>query len=286
MRRERYTKREIEEIKKRAALFKIKNFWRLPCLWRGHKVASRNPDSKVRNMSTITTCFPLSSGRWVYLVYAYPLSIIHRLLAGLLEWATEKYCIKVVNPKKWKEAFIKNSFIPIIPVDIGNVVAMPYISNGNLLDILTGKIGSYSFAKKQEMLIKAVMVINGMHAKDIVWGELTVYNIIRAQGGEIIICDTETVYYRGSLTERKASDLFDFICSACGSISGLHPEKIDSLIEIIWRAYADCSVKENLRKRCGRKTTFFHRLCSLYTKFRLVCAPELYEGIKNKIHSL
>lgn len=286
MKKEKYTERELREIKKRAILFKIKNFWRLPSLWRGHRVANRNPRAKVRNMSTITTCFPLSSGKWVYLVYAYPLSIIHRILDGLAKWATEKYCIKVVSLKKWKEAFVKNSFIPIIPVDIKNVVAMPYIENENLFDVLTGRVGSYSFAEKEAMIKKAVRVINDMHAKDVVWGELIVHNMIRSQEGEIVICDTETVYYRGSLTEQKASDLLDFICSACGSVSRLHPEKIDSLLRVIWREYLDHSAKEHLKERCRRKRTLLHRLCFLYTMVRLVCTPELYERIKNKIHSL
>lgn len=283
MKKEKYTERELKEIKKRAVLFKVKNFWRLPSLWRGHRVANRNPESKVRNMSTITTCFPLSSGKWVYLVYAYPLSIIHRLLDGLAKWATEKYCIKAVTPKKWKEAFVKNSFIPIIPVDIKNVVAMPYIENENLFDVLTGRIGNYSFIEKEAMVRKAVRIINDMHAKDIVWGELIVHNMIRSNGGEVILCDTETVYYRGSLTEQKASDWLDFICSTCGSMAGLHSEKINHLISLIVDQMKDDVVKQYLKERCSKKRTLFHKLLFIYTRERLKCSPKLFEKIKEEI---
>jgi len=283
MKKEKYTERELKEIKKRVVLFKIKNFWRLPSLWRGHKVANRNPRAKVRNMSTITTCFPLSSGKWVYLVYAYPLSIIHRFLDGLAKWATEKYCIKVVSPKKWKEAFVSNSFIPIIPVDIKNVVAMPYIENENLFDILTGKIGNYSYVKKEKMIRMAVEIINEMHSRNVVWGELIVHNMIKSQEGEIVICDTETVYYKGDLIEQKVSDWLDFICSTCGSISQLHPEKVSHLIYLIMDQIQDDFVKQYLKERCGKKRTLLHRLLFVYTLERLKCSPRLYERVKEEI---
>lgn len=283
MKEEKYTERELLEIKQKAVLFKRKNLFRLPALIRGNKVASRNPESKIRNYSTITNCFPLSTGRWVYLIYAYPLSIIHRILDGLAKWATEKYCVKAVTPKKWREAFIKNSFIPIIPVDVSNAVAMPYIENENLYDILAGRIGEYSFQEKEAMIREAVRIINDMHARNVVWGELIVPNMIRSQEGEIIICDTETVYYRGSLTEQKSSDLLDFICSACGSILRLHPEKIDLITEVIWRAYSDHSVKQCLAERCRKRITLLHRLFFLYTMARLACSPKLYNRIKDWI---
>lgn len=249
-------------------------------------MANRNPDSKVRNMSTITTCFPLSSGKWVYLVYAYPLSIIHRVLDGLAKWATEKYCIKAVSLKKWKEAFVKNSFIPIIPVNIKNVVAMPYIENGNFFDILTGKIGNYSFVEKERMIKMAVEIINEMHSRNVVWGELIVHNIIRSQDGKIIICDTETVYYRGSLTEQKVSDWLDFICSTCGSMVRLYPEKVSYLIRLIMDQIQDGFVKQCLKERCSKKRTLLHKLFFVYTLERLKCSPWLYERVKKEIHQL
>lgn len=283
MKKEKYTKQELKEIRKRAETFKRRNLLRLPCIIRGNKVASRNPDSKIRNYSTITECFPLSTGKWVYLVYAYPLSIIHRLLDGLAKWATEKYCIKALTPKKWSEAFTKNSFIPIIPVNIPNAVAMPYIENENLFDILAGRVGNYTFLEKESMIKEAVKIINKMHAKDTVWGELIVHNIIRSQEGEIIICDTETVYYRGSLTERKASDYLDFICSAGGSISKLHAEKIDYLVQIILEQIQDDSVRQDLKERCRKKRTWLHRLFFIYTMARLACPPKLYDRIKTNV---
>lgn len=247
-------------------------------------MANRNPKSKIRNMSTITTCFLLGGGKWVYLVYAYPLSIIHRLLDGLAKWATEKYCIKAVTPKKWKEAFVKNSFIPIIPVDIKNVVAMPYIENENLFDVLTGRIGSYSFAEKEAMIRETVRIINEMHGRGVVWGELIVHNMIRSQNEEVIICDTETAYYRGTLTEQKASDWLDFICSSCGSMAKLHPEIVDQLLQIIVGQIQDSAVRQCLKEKCGRRRTWLHKLFFIYTMVRLICLPKLYDRIKTEIY--
>lgn len=283
---ERYTEGELKEIRRNAIWFKIKNFWRLPGFIRGRKVASRNPDSKVRNYSTVTACFPLSTGKWVYLVYAHPLSIIHRIFDGLAKCATEKYCVKTLSFRRWKESFSKNSFIPIIPIDIPNVVAMPYVENENLFDILTGKVGKYSFSEKEEMIKKAVGVINDMHAKDVVWGELIVHNMIRSQSGEIILCDTETVYYRGSLVEQKASDWLDFICSVVGSIAKLHPEKVDYLVKGLVSQVRDELVRLCLKERCAKNRTWLHQLFFFYTWGRLVCPPKLYDYIKREINSL
>lgn len=285
MDKEEYTEEELREITKKAELFKEKNLFRLPCIFRGNKVASRNPESQIRNFSTITECFLLSTGRWVYLVHAYPLSVVHRLLDGLAKWATEKYCIKRVNPRKWKEAFIKNSFIPIIQTSISNVVAMSYIENENLSDILTAKVGRYNFLEKETMIREAALLINEMHDKEIVWGELNAPNMIRSKEGKIIICDTETVYYRGSLIEQKVSDWLDFICSVCGSIAKVHPGKTDYLIQIIANQIQDNRVRQSLKERCRKKRTWLHRLFFLYTQVRLTCPPKLYDRIKEKINS-
>lgn len=283
---EEYTKEELDEIRRIVKRFRRRNFFRLPCIIMGHKVASRNPESKVRNYSTITGCFPLSTGRWIYLVYAYPSSVIHRILDGFVKWATEKYCIKVISPRKWREAFIKNSFIPIIPVDFPDVVVMPYIENENLFDILTGRIGGYTFLEKEVMIRQAVRIINEMHAKGVVWGELIVGNIIRTKNGEIILCDTETAYYRGTLTEQKASDWLDFVCSVCGSITKLHSGKIDYLVSIILDGIEDDSVKQCLKEKCAKRRTLLHQLFFIYTMVRLTCPPKLYNLIKSEIHSL
>lgn len=285
MDKETYSQRELKEIREEARSFKRRNFFRLPCIVVGNKVASRNPDSKIRNYSTITECFSLSTGKWIYLIYAYPFSIVHRLLDGLAKWATRKYCIKIVSPKKWKKAFVKDSFIPVIPIEVSNVVAMPYIENENLFDILAGRIGDYCFLDKEAMIMQAVEIINKMHTEDIVWGELVTQNMIRSEDGKIIICDTETVYYRGSLVEQKASDWFDFICSACGSMANLHPEKVDYLILMILNQIQDVSVKYSLRQKCEEKKTWLHRLFFLHTQVRLTCSSKLYGWIKEKIHS-
>lgn len=283
MKEEKYTERELREVAEWARILKRRNFFKLPCIIRGNKVASRNPDSKIRNYSTITGCFSLSTGKWVYLIYAYPLSIVHRFLDIFTKWATEKYCIKALTPKKWYEAFIRNSFIPVIPTNIPSIVAMPYIENENLFDILAGQVGNYTFSEKESMLKKAVKIINEMHAKDTVWGELIVQNMIRSQKKEIIICDTETFYYRGSLIERKASDYLDFICSVCGSISKLHPEKINHLILGILEQIQDNSVRQGLKEMCRKKRTWLHRLFFIYTTVRLSCPPKLYDRIKTNI---
>ena len=285
MSEQRYTEKELKEIEARARLFKKRNLFRLPCIIKGNKVASRNPNSKIRNFSTITECFSLSTAKWVYLVYAYPFSIVHRLLDGFCKWATEKYCIKIVSPKRWKQAFIRDSFIPIIPITLSNIVAMPYIENENLFDILAGRIGNYDFSEKEKMIMQAVEIINRMHVKDVAWGELIVQNMIRSEEGEIIICDTETVYYHGSLMEQKASDWLDFICSVCGSMARFHPEKVDHLIQTVLNQIRDESVGQSLKERCGKKKTWLHCLFFAHTRVRLACLPKFYDQVKKKIHS-
>lgn len=283
MEREKYTLRELEEIKKRAIWFKVKNFWRFSITYIGHKVASRNPDLKVRNFSTITTCFQLSTGKWIFLVYNYPLSVIHRIQDAFAKWATEKYCIKVMNRKEWKEIFIRKSFISIIPLDVRNVVAMPYIENQNLFHILIGRIGNYSFAEKEGMVKEVVRIINDMHRRGIVWGELITQNMVRSQEGRIILCDTETVYYRGSLIEQKVLDWQDFICSAVGSLSWLHPEKVSYLVRFIVNQIQDEEVRQCLKKKCRKKRTLLHRIFFFSIIARLACTPKLYKRIRAEI---
>lgn len=133
------------------------------------------------------------------------------------------------------------------------------------------------------MLNEAVRIINEMHAKGIVWGELIVKNMIRATDGEIIICDTETVYYRGSLVERKASDWLDFICSACGAIAKLHSEEIDGFILAVLERIEDNDVKQCLKEKCERKITRLHRLFSICDLVRLDCPPSLYGRVRSII---
>ncbi|MDD5043808.1 MAG: hypothetical protein PHD51_04095 [Patescibacteria group bacterium] len=281
---ENYTLEEIEEIEKSAIKFKKGNFFRLPCILRGNKVASRNPESQVENYSTITDCFPLSSGKWIFLVYAYPLSIIHRLLDGLAKWATEKYCIKSLTPKKWQQAFIKNSFIPIINIQMPNVIAMPYVDNENLFDVLSDRIPKYHFEEKRGMIKKACLVINEMHGRNIMWGELIAPNMIYTSHGEIIICDTETQYYRGNIIEQKSSDWLDFICSTCGAMVKAYGEIVVAPIieDIVWRI-KNRKVANHLKIRCQKKRTWLHRLFSAYTAERLACPPKLYDNIKRII---
>ncbi len=276
-------KEEIEEIKKEAHRFKINNLFRLPCIFKGNKVASRNLDSKITNFSTITKCFSLSTGKWIYLVYAYPFSVIHRFLDGVAKWATGKYCIKEISRKKWEQEFVRNSFIPIIPVGIPNLVAMPYIENENLFDILAGRIGSYTFSQKKSMIMQAIKIIKEMHVRGTVWGELIVQNMIRAEDGEVIICDTETRYYKESLSEQKASDWLDFICSAAGSVNRLHSEEIDNLVCDIMNEIQEDDVRKALKNKCQKKVSWLHKLFFAHTKVRLACPKDIYDSFRKKI---
>jgi len=133
------------------------------------------------------------------------------------------------------------------------------------------------------MLDEAVRIINEMHAKGIVWGELIVKNMIRATDGKVIICDTETVYYRGSLVERKASDWLDFICSVCGAIIKLHPEEIDGFIRNVLEGIKDDDTKQCLREKCGKESTWLHKLLSVCDQVRLDCLRWLYDRIRSTI---
>jgi len=283
-----YTLEELKEIKSAAIKFKKRSFFRLPGLLFGNKVAHRNPQAKIRNYSTITMCFRLSTGKWIYLIYAYPLSVIHRIFDTICKWATEKYCVKTISLKKWQQVFTRNSFIPTIPIGVKNLIAMPYIENENFFDLLAGRIGKHSFDEKFQLINNAVRTINEMHAKGITWAELLVHNMIYSLSDKkIILCDTETRYYRSiTLVYQKASDWHDFIFSACGSSSKVHPEKVSFLAGLIFGQITDISVRSALKEICRKKKTLLHWAFFTYDWSRLSCSPMLYNQIKKTIVSL
>lgn len=275
-----YVNSELREIKKEIGQFKRRNWFRLPCLFHGNKVASNNPESMIGNFSTITETFQTSEGRWVYIIYAYPLSVIHRVLDTLMKYLTQKYCTKTISPSKWKKAFTERSLIPVMQQDDPSVVVLPYIDGENFRDILAGFAGRYTLAKKEDLIRASVAFINNLHATNIVWGELIVANMMRSKKGEIILCDTETTYYRGTIVEQKASDWLDFICSCCGDLRRAHPGTESRVVNIVMDGIANEAVKSCLKNMCHKKRSFSHVLFSPYTTARLSTPPWLYKKIK------
>lgn len=281
-----YNAQEMQEIVAMARQFRHNNLLRLPCLFHGNHVANRNPESKIVNWSTITMCSELSTGKWVYLIYAYPLSVVHRIMDGMMKGCTEKYCAKIISSRRWKDAFVSDSFIPVIPIPFDDVVALPYIDNVNFADILMGRVGGYDFFAKMAMLRTAAEQIAAMHAKGIVWGELIVQNMLRSEpDGEIVICDTETKYYRGTLAQQKASDWLDFICSAVGCLEKSE-EKMPpfSVVYELVQFIKDDQVKRELKAMCAKPRDIIHIVTAGYTTVRLSCPPTLYKEVKREIN--
>jgi hypothetical protein len=274
---------QIQEIRREALRFRKEVCWIGPRILTGHPVAHAHPDkSRVVNFSTATRLVTVSSGFRAFLLYRYPFSWIHSILDNLQRALTGKQAIKPFRRRRWQKIVEENSLIPIIHIDVPGIIALPYIPNWNLRDILHHRIVNLSSDEVQNILNKVCQKLNSYHQTGRVWGETDVQNIIVTDDGtgEPILCDSEVRYYPWvPLEQRKASDWFDFIFSACGSIE--HTDiSCGELAQKLLTKIADDRTKKLLIEQCkSRKTILRPRSFWRATSGRLGCSAERYQAI-------
>jgi len=128
---------EVDHLRVSAEIFKERTVFVLPSIWRGRPVAHANPKlSQIRNFSTITKLVTTPSGIQVFLIRRYPLSWIHSLTDNLQRWMNGRGGFKPIRTSVWQKRFEQKSLIPVIKLGIKGVVALPYVPNYNMHDLL------------------------------------------------------------------------------------------------------------------------------------------------------
>ncbi|OGY92926.1 MAG: hypothetical protein A3B31_03560 [Candidatus Komeilibacteria bacterium RIFCSPLOWO2_01_FULL_53_11] len=249
-----------------------------PCIASGNLVAHEFPDrSKVRNFSTITRLVTLANGLKIFLIYRYPRSWIHSVTDNLLSrWPGGIPATKPFRLSTWKAIFKAKSRIQVIDLEpFVPVVAMPYIPNFNLWDVLQNDAGRLGWPQKMKALQNCCVQINEMHDAGTTWGQLIVHNIIlHEQTLEPSICDTEVTYWkRVPLHRQRMFDWFQFIFSAAGSYrdpSGDQTKtaKVQEEIARELMSYIkDADVRKALIAYCRK-----WRLCGQLSLLQLICS--------------
>ncbi|MEK7584292.1 MAG: hypothetical protein AAB490_03535 [Patescibacteria group bacterium] len=249
-----------------------------PCIASGNLVAHEFPErSKVRNFSTITRLATLADGMKIFMIYRYPRSWIHSVTDNLLaRWPGGIPATKPFRLSTWKGIFKAKSRIEVYDLEpFVPVVAMPYIPNFNLWDVLQNDAGTIGWPAKMKALQDCCTQINEMHDVGTTWGQLIVHNIIlHEQSLEPSVCDTEVQYWRRVPQMRmEMFDWFQFIFSAAGSYrdpSG-NAAKTAKVQEEIARELVgyikDTDVRSELLAYCRK-----WRLCGQLSLLQLICS--------------
>jgi len=274
------TPKEQDELKIITAHIEERKKFALPALLHGNMTAVEY-DGKIGNFSTWTSIQTLQSGRKVFVIYNYPLSIIHRFLDNMMKGMTNTK-VKKSASGHWAETFIERSNIPVLWSDHKRLVVLPYIPNINLYDLFANNHeiadwGECQWAKeitveqKLEIIREIIEELKKIHKAGKTWGETILPNMIRSQEGKVIICDPETQYdAHVSLTEQKARDLKDIIMSICGSLAkSEHFDDFGKIIEIVENAYGDPEVFHYLRTQLTVPMTMSEKVFYAYTGARL-----------------
>lgn len=277
---------QMEEVRREALRLKKDARWTKPRIFSGHPVAHAHPHkSQVVNFSTVTKLVTISEGFRVFLLYRYPLSWLHSITDNLHRLLIGKRAAKPFRRKKWQRTVKEKSFIPLIPIDVPGVMALPYIPSWNLLGILRHGVVTLSTDELRDLLDRVCRKLNEYHGQGKAWGETDVQNIIVRDDGsrEPIMCDGEVQYYPWVPLEwRKGSDWFDFIFSACGSVQ--HPEIChDELALHLLAKIEDDQERTLLIRQCRRGGKIRLRQLWQATSGRLGCSAERYEAIRKAI---
>lgn len=268
-----------EELEKQVANFQTKNKFAGPRLATGNKTATEY-ESRAENWSTKTTIRQLSSGEKIFIVDSYPASLLHRLFESGLRRLTGLKNFKAPN-QIWKETFERRSNIPTIKIKNKNAVAMPYIENVNLRDLMTfnkeiKNWGPIEWAKdvglndKKEIIKKTTKEVEKIHKQNKTWGEAILANMIIDKDKKVIICDPEVLFYKEvPLVRQKASDLKDLIFTSAASLAYADNFKnYGEIVKLVLDNYSDKSVVEELHQVVSQKPKFLQRLFFFYTKAR------------------
>ena len=256
-----FSAQEISEITTAAKNFKWGARWTMPCIFTGHMVACEHPnESHIRNFSTITRLYLTSQNQQVFLIYRYPLSWIHSLSDNLQRWTTDKHSYKPLSQRVWQEIFESKSLIPLIPVKVTGVVALPYIPNLNFRDVLLYNAGNLTVLQILKVAGELADLVNSLHDRGCAWGELVAHNIIVAQDTyKPTLCDTEVRYYSGVPLERQeANDWTDFILSLGGSMSGniaWSDHDITRVVQSVLSKIKNPRVRGLVVERCKKRIT-------------------------------
>lgn len=267
------------ELEKWTADFQKQNVFRGPRILTGNKTATEY-DNKVENFSTKTAIKELASGEKIFVVDSYPSSLIHRLGDSVLRRFCGVKNFKAPN-RIWKETFERRSNIPTIRIENKNAVAMPYIENVNLRDLMTfdkeiknwGPIEwaeNINIEEKKEILKSVVLEMEAMHRQGKTWGEAILANMIIDKNKKVWICDPEILFYNEvPKIEQKASDLKDIIFTSAASLACADKlEDYKEVVKLVFDNYSDKKVVETLIGAAKRKPTLKQRLFFVYTKNR------------------
>lgn len=248
------------KLESKARWFAAANRWIKPRFATGHLIAHHDAGSQAKNWSTITRIIDLSDGRKVYLVYRYALSWMHALLDNSIRILCGRHSWKCVTRRGWQKRFERKSRIRLYELHVPGVVAMEYVHNRNLWDVLVNNFGNLSYVEVERALADIVRQVNEMHAERVAWADLIVNNlIIRSDTGGGVICDTEVGYLPWVSTKRQqVLDWRDFIFSVCGAWSQ-HPEWKDRMCDMaqaMVMAIRNSEVRNELIRDCRKHRLF------------------------------
>ncbi len=264
--------KSVEELQKKDVL-------KGPRIITGNKTATEY-ENRIANFSTQTAIRELSSGEKIFVVDSYPASLLHWLGVSFLRRMTGVKNFKSPN-SVWKETFEKRSNIPTIKIANKNAVAMPYVENVKLGDLMTfnkeiKNWGSIEWAKditledKKEIIGKIADEIEKIHRQGKTWGEAILANMIIGKDKKVFICDPEVLFYKEvPKISQKASDLKDLIFTASASLARSDGFKdYGEVVKLVLDDYGDKSVIAEAKAAAKQKPGFLQRLFFVYTKNR------------------
>ncbi len=223
---------ELGEIRRAAQQFKREARWTPPRFATGHRIDHEDPAASACNWSTRTRIVKLSSGRQIFLIYRYTFSWMHVLFDNFLRLFCGRKSAKTLTESHWHVVFEDKSRIAVYNIAVKSVVALRYVPNYNLWDVLHNNYGQLRSDDVWVGLLSLCIQINRMHAGHRTWGDMIVNNVIleripRQQ--QATICDTEVSYWGSvSFVEQCARDWRELIISVVGCDRHFFPDKAEA----------------------------------------------------------
>lgn len=202
------------------------------------------------NYSTWTRIATLSTGKKVFIVYAFPLSDLNRSSTNLMHALTGSK-IRKVSKSNWPGTFRERTNIPIIWGNGKDTVVMPYIPNVNMDDLLGNSEqikdwGPHEWAKnidlpkKLEICKQIIDEIAKIHEKGKAWGEAQIVNMIYTEERKVYICDPETPYLEDTtFVEQRARDFRDVVMCCFAGLKKAHGfDDVQGFLDMAFAQYA------------------------------------------------
>lgn len=218
---------ELGEIRRAAQQFKRQARWTPPRFATGHRIAHEDQAASACNWSTRTRIVKLSSGRQIFLIYRYTFSWMHVLFDNFLRLFCGRKSAKTLTEGHWHEVFEGKSRIPVYDIGVKSIVALQYVPNYNLWDVLHNNYGKIRPQDVWVSLSQLCAQINEMHRYGVMWGDMIVNNIILGRDNlQPVICDTEVSYWRSvGFVEGCTRDWRELIISVVGCDRHFFPDK-------------------------------------------------------------